>query len=88
MAEKKVPIRTCVCCRKEFPKKELIRIVNGNDGVFVDFSGKADGRGAYLCGGEDCMKKFKKSKSLDRAFKTTVPPEIYESIWEAILGKR
>ncbi len=88
MPDKKVPTRTCICCRNEFPKRELIRVVKSQDGIFVDLTGKADGRGAYLCGGAECMKKFKKSKSLDRAFKIAVPSEVYDKVEEAILEKR
>lgn len=45
---KHIPRRTCVGCREILPKRTLIRIVNGPDGVRVDLTGKAHGRGAYL----------------------------------------
>lgn len=89
MAEKKKPTRTCVSCRKEFFKNELVRVVKNKDGeIFIDKSGKANGRGAYVCGGADCTKKLIKSKALDRAFKVAVPEEIYSAIAEAVLGDK
>lgn len=77
--EKKKPIRTCICCRREFAKDELTRVVRTPGGEFiVDKSGKADGRGAYICGDKECLKKLKKAKSLNRAFSQEVPLEIYD----------
>lgn len=53
---KKIPLRTCIGCRQSKPKRELVRVVRAEDGnVFVDGEGKANGRGAYLCGSEACL---------------------------------
>ena len=50
MAEKKQPVRTCIACREEFDKKDLLRIVKDKEGnISVDVTGKANGRGAYIC---------------------------------------
>ncbi|MBR1868426.1 MAG: YlxR family protein [Clostridia bacterium] len=88
MADKKYPIRTCVACRQEFNKKDLLRIVRNKDGeIFIDESGKANGRGAYFCGRKECFAKLSKSKALDRAFKTSVPPEVYDAIGEVVLER-
>ena len=47
---KKIPQRTCLGCNEAKPKNELIRIVKQSDGkIFVDKTGKAEGRGAYIC---------------------------------------
>ena len=87
MVEKKKPTRTCVSCKKEFLKNELVRVVKNKDGeIFIDKSGKANGRGAYVCGGAECTKRLMRSKALDRAFKVSVPEEIYAAISEAVLG--
>lgn len=76
--EKNKPVRTCVCCRREFFKSELLRIVRTPSGEFiVDKSGKADGRGAYICGDKNCLKKLKKSKMLNRAFRAEVSESVY-----------
>lgn len=62
MKQKKVPVRMCVACRQGKPKKELIRIVRNKEGsVGVDLTGKAQGRGAYLCPSVDCLEKAIKS---------------------------
>ena len=53
---KKIPLRTCVGCKEVKPKKELIRVVKQSDGkIMLDFTGKANGRGAYLCPNADCL---------------------------------
>ncbi len=58
MTPKHVPQRTCVACRQMKSKRELIRVVRAPDGnVFVDESGKANGRGAYLCRDLACWEK-------------------------------
>lgn len=74
--KKHVPMRTCIGCREEKEKKELLRIVMGEDGnVRPDESGKANGRGAYICRNAQCLEKALKSKSLQRAFKSPVSRE-------------
>jgi predicted RNA-binding protein YlxR (DUF448 family) len=89
MTEKKLPVRTCIACRKEFNKPELLRIVKTKDGeFFVDRKGKANGRGAYICNSTDCCKKLKKAKLLDRVFNMPVPEEIYLNIEEELLAKK
>lgn len=59
---KRIPERMCVVCRQMKPKTELLRIVNGADGVVVDGTGKINGRGVYLCKCKDCVSKAIKSK--------------------------
>ena len=89
MAEKKLPVRTCIACRQEFLKKDLLRIVKNKDNEFaVDKKGKANGRGAYICGSSDCIKKLNKAKLLDRVFGMTVPTEIYTAIEEELLAEK
>ena len=49
-ATKRVPLRTCVACGTKTSKGSLVRIVAPRQGpVEVDVTGKAHGRGAYLC---------------------------------------
>lgn len=58
MMPKHVPQRTCIACRQVKSKRELIRVVRAPDGnVSVDESGKANGRGAYLCRDRVCWEK-------------------------------
>ena len=82
---KKIPMRQCVGCREHRPKKELVRIVRSPEGVVsLDFSGKANGRGAYLSNGRgaylcrrpECLRKAVKARALERAFSAQVPEDV------------
>ncbi len=87
--EKKVPIRTCIACRTAKPKKELVRIVkNSNGEIFLDKTGKANGRGAYICNDIQCFEKLKKSKLLNKVFSCQVEDQVYQDIAEEFLGTK
>ena len=78
---KKVPQRQCVGCRTMKDKKMLIRVVKSPEGdITLDATGKKSGRGAYVCPDGECLKKARKSRALERAFETAIPPEIYEAL--------
>lgn len=82
---KKIPIRTCIGCNESKPKKELIRVVRSTDGeIAIDFTGKKNGRGAYLCFNVSCLDKAIKTKKLARTFETQIEDEIYEKLREEI----
>ena len=75
--QKKIPVRQCLGCREHKPKRELIRVVRSPEGeVSLDRTGKANGRGAYLCRSADCLRRAVKSKALSRAFGTEVPETV------------
>ena len=79
--QKKIPQRQCMGCRERKAKKELIRIVRGTDGtVSLDFSGKLNGRGAYICPDPECLKKAQKSKALERSLEVPIPEEVYDRL--------
>ena len=79
--QKKIPQRQCMGCRERKAKKELIRVVRGVDGtVSLDFSGKAPGRGAYLCPDPECLKKAIRSKALSRSREPEIPQEVYDRL--------
>ena len=62
-------------------KKSLLRIVRTPEGeVLLDATGKKSGRGAYVCPDPACLKKARKSKALERAFETVIPPEVYDAL--------
>ena len=85
---KKEPLRMCIACREMKDKKELMRIVKNKDGmIFVDKTGKANGRGAYICKNMDCLSKLKKQKALNKAFKSVIADAVYAEIEGVILGK-
>lgn len=78
---KKIPMRQCLGCREHKPKKELIRVVRSPEGaISLDFKGKLPGRGAYVCPLPACLAKARKSRALERAFDTALPPEVYEAL--------
>jgi len=86
MKPRKMPERSCVVSKEKLPKQELLRIVKNNEGkVFVDTSGKANGRGAYIKKDLQVLEKAKKSKALDRHLECSIPEEIYEEIKKIII---
>ena len=79
--QKKIPQRQCMGCRERKAKRDMIRVVRGTDGeVSLDFGGKKNGRGAYICPDMECLKKALRSKSLDRALEVTIPEEVYDRL--------
>ena len=79
--QKKIPQRQCMGCRERRAKKELIRVVRSPEGeVSLDFHGKKNGRGAYICPGMDCLKKAIRSKALERSLEVPIPEEIYAQL--------
>ncbi len=85
--EKKIPLRTCVCCRNSYPKQQLIRIVRTPEGeVKVDETGKMNGRGAYVCKEPSCANRMLKAKFLNKIFGVEIPEEVYAYLKEALLG--
>ena len=79
--QKKIPQRQCMGCRERKAKRELIRVVRGTDGtVSLDFGGKLNGRGAYLCPRTECLTKAQKAKSLERSLEVPIPNEVYERL--------
>lgn len=82
---KKIPQRQCIGCGESRPKKELIRVVRSPEGeISIDFTGKAAGRGAYLCPSDKCLKKALKTKKLSRSLECEIPEDIYGALAEEI----
>ena len=78
---KKKPMRSCVVTLEKLDKNELIRVVKNKDGeVFIDETGKANGRGAYLKKDLEVIKKCKKNKILDKKLEVEIPDSIYEEL--------
>ena len=85
MKQKKIPLRRCNGCNEQKDKRELIRIVRNNEGVIsLDLTGKAPGRGAYICNDIECLKKARKSKRIDRVFDCQVPDSVYDALEEQL----
>ncbi len=90
MAKKKcVPMRMCIACREMKPKMEMTRVVKNADGeIFADASGKAAGRGAYICSAEACLKKLADKKLLHKAFSLNVSEKVYSDVKEDAFGEK
>ena len=81
MKKKKVPLRKCIACGENKEKRDLVRVVRDKDKqVLVDASGRANGRGAYLCARRECFEKAEKGRKLSRALQAEVPEQIYEDL--------
>ena len=75
------PARTCVACRTERPKRELVRIVRTPAGILLlDPTGKVAGRGAYLCADGTCRAAALKKGAIERALKSPLPPALLEQL--------
>ena len=75
--QKKIPQRQCMGCRERREKRQMIRVVRTPEGgVTLDFGGKMNGRGAYICPNPECLKKALRSKALDRSLEVTIPEEV------------
>ena len=82
--QKKIPQRQCMGCRERKAKRELIRVVRTPEGtVSLDFGGKMNGRGAYLCPNPECLKNALRSKALEPQLQ-----KIAEEEYQAELDKR
>ena len=79
---KKIPTRTCTGCRQVKNKKDLIRVVRDKEGnVFVDVTGRQNGRGAYICPNEECLEKAVNNKGLEKTLKISqISEEVYQQL--------
>ena len=83
-AIKQIEMRRCVVCRQVRHKSELLRVVKSADEISFDETGKAQGRGAYVCRSPICTASLKKRRNLDKIFKVKLPSEIYDKICAAV----
>ena len=78
---RKVPLRQCTGCGERKEKKELVRIIKTpEDQIMIDLTGKKNGRGAYICRQKECLQKARKNKGLERSFKMSISPEVYDTL--------
>ena len=81
LKKRKIPMRMCVGCREMKPKLELIRVVKPQEGdCALDFTGKAPGRGAYVCKNVECLKKAQKTHALERALDAKISDAVFEQL--------
>ena len=83
---RKIPMRMCVGCREMKEKKALLRVVRLADGgAAIDRTGKAPGRGAYVCPSGECLKKAIRSKALERALETKIDDAVFAELTRQLL---
>ena len=74
-------MRQCVGCGEMKSKKEMMRILKTTEGdIVLDVTGKMNGRGAYLCKSEECLKKARKNRGVERSFKMSISAEVYDNL--------
>ena len=79
--QKKIPQRQCMGCRERKNKRDMIRVVRTTEGtVSLDFSGKLNGRGAYVCPDAACLQKARKTRSLERCLEVEIPQDVYDRL--------
>ncbi len=81
MKVRRVPQRTCIACRTNSGKRDLIRLVRTPEGsVEVDTTSKANGRGAYVCAQQSCWGEALTKDRLSRALRTTISADVRERL--------
>ncbi|MBE0476836.1 MAG: YlxR family protein [Coriobacteriia bacterium] len=87
---RKTPTRTCVGCREPDDKRELVRFVRTPEGdVELDPTGKANGRGAYVCARMECFEAAVRRGRLASALRVNLTEEDVDRLrrdLEALLG--
>ena len=79
--QKKIPQRQCMGCRERKNKRDMIRVVRTTEGtVSLDFGGKMNGRGAYVCPDMECLKKCRKTRALERCLEVAIPETVYDRL--------
>lgn len=82
---RKEPLRKCLATNEKLAKKDLVRVVRNNEGkVFVDLTGKANGRGAYIKKSLDAIEIAKKRKCFQRALECEIDDSIFEELIKII----
>ncbi|BAB06134.1 YlxR family protein [Halalkalibacterium halodurans] len=84
MKQRKIPLRKCVVTNEMKPKQELIRVVRSPEGnVFIDPTGKQNGRGAYISNNKECFELAKKKDILSKHLNVKVSDDVYDQLEEA-----
>lgn len=85
MKPKKVPTRQCSGCGQKKAKSELVRVLKTpEDKIELDMTGKKSGRGAYICGDPECLKKARKSGRIEKSLSSKIPQEVYDELEGAL----
>lgn len=80
--KRKVPMRKDIVSGNMYPKKELVRVVRTKEGeVFIDPTGRKNGRGAYIALDPELAKQAKEERTFDRAFDMTIDDAFYDELY-------
>lgn len=95
MKQRKIPMRKCILSNEMKPKQEMVRVVKNKEGeIFVDATGKQNGRGAYVSMDLEIVNKAREKKKLEQYFEAdteTLNPvydEIIRLIYREMIPKR
>ena len=79
-------MRRCAGCMESKPQSEMTRIAYFEGQLSVDLTGRAKGRGVYLCQNKTCIENAKKKRALNRSFRTDLPKEDLETVFAQLEG--
>ena len=88
MDTKQLPLRKCVACGQMVPKDSLFRVVKTTDGIQLDITCKAQGRGAYVCKNKECIDMALKKKSFNRSLRQAVTTEVFDNLYMELENDR
>lgn len=88
MKKNNVPMRRCIGCMESKPKGELIRVAFYEGKISLDETGRARGRGAYLCRNPECFDKAEKRRAFNRAFRSDIDRGDIEALMEEIRNEQ
>ncbi|WP_026906158.1 RNase P modulator RnpM [Paucisalibacillus globulus] len=81
VGKRKTPERKCVITNEMKAKKDLIRVVRNKEGeVFVDPTGKKNGRGAYLTKNLEVINQAEKTGVLAKHLNAEIDQSIFEEL--------
>jgi len=87
MKTNKIPMRRCIGCMESKPKSDLVRIACYEGEISLDPTGRAKGRGVYLCPDHECVVKAIKKKALQRSFKRDINKNEAEAILQSVIQR-
>ncbi|MDO4432859.1 MAG: YlxR family protein [Aerococcaceae bacterium] len=83
--KRKIPMRKCIVSQQMYPKKELVRVVKTKENeIFLDPTGRQNGRGAYIALEPELALEAKKKRTFDRAFEMKVSDEFYDELYRYV----
>lgn len=84
MKNRKIPMRRCIGCMESKDKKSLIRVAFYEGHLTVDPTGRAKGRGVYLCRDHACIQKAKKNNAIQRSLKIEIDSDEKEKVFREL----